>query len=231
MTHATKYLARPLALLLSCALAAPAHTMPAEIPQSFHGTYALTTQAGSPPPQDDLGGVVLAPGGILCVADYILTSPELSESIAGEAIWTAPDAGVQVALSNIAGDFSGIDMLNEEGAFLGQLVDTRISDDITCGSAGDVSEIIDAVEEIFELAEAAYPELFPTDEFTAPLRLLDGYIYRHYPDSGTYIGIREGAVYVMGGDFGDHIQNMGATTIVLDPVSYTHLTLPTTPYV
>ncbi len=218
MYYPGKFLPKSLILLLAASLAVPAHSKPVEIPERFHGTYALTHQSDTPNvmlAEGGLGGIVLAPGGVLCAADYILTDPKSNPYNASEALWTASDAGVQLALSDITADFGEINILDHEGAFLGQLADIKISDDITCGSGGDVTMIIDEVEDVFAQAEATYPDLFPTDEFTAPLRLVDGFIYRHYAATGAYIGIKDGTVYLTGGPFGDQLQSAGTTASVL----------------
>lgn len=52
---------------------------------------------------------------------------------------------------------------------------------------------------LLDWAEQHYPSYFPghrADQFLAP------YTYRFYPETGIYLGVAEGKVYVMGGSFG-----------------------------
>ncbi len=56
---------------------------------------------------------------------------------------------------------------------------------------------------IFELAEQLFPELFsPANPYT---QNAEGFWYRHYPTTNSYIGIREDDVFVLGDAFGPDI--------------------------
>lgn len=58
---------------------------------------------------------------------------------------------------------------------------------------------VDAAEQLLDFAERSFPELFPGHPATA---LYDGYRYRFHAQTGIYLGVRDGQVYVMGGRFG-----------------------------
>lgn len=67
----------------------------------------------------------------------------------------------------------------------------------------------DAAEQLLNFAESHFPQYFPSQRAT---QSFDAYLYRHYPETGMYVGVAkdvteasglvEGGVYVMGGEFG-----------------------------
>lgn len=63
-------------------------------------------------------------------------------------------------------------------------------------------------QRIFELAELLLPKFFAPANVDD--RLLEGFQYRHYPDTKTYIGIRNGDVFVLGAPFGTGAQRIGS---------------------
>ncbi len=208
-----------LVILLAGSLSALTQAQTAQIPASFHGTYSLTFETDNPQaplPDGATAQLVLAPGGALCIADYILTDPQLESGNSAEAFWTAGDAGVRLALSDISGPFSEINVLALDGSFLGQMTGTKISDSTTCGSLNEVPPNIEEIDDVFSLAEQAFADLFPTAVSDASLRVLDGFIYRHYEGSGAFIGINNDTVYLMGGPFGDQPESVGSISGVLD---------------
>src|SRR5690606_14315011 len=53
---------------------------------------------------------------------------------------------------------------------------------------------------LFSLAAAQFPDIFSG---ASEIRTsADGYLYRHYADTGVYAGIKNGLVYLKGGAFG-----------------------------
>jgi len=38
---------------------------------------------------------------------------------------------------------------------------------------------------------------------------LPGYVYKHFPASGSYVGFKDGRVYLLGGQFGSNLSDMG----------------------
>lgn len=62
-------------------------------------------------------------------------------------------------------------------------------------------------QRIFTLAEQLFPQFFaPANQED---RLYEGYEYRYYPDTSTYIGIKNGEVFVLGALFGPDIVRIG----------------------
>lgn len=213
MSRTTPQQFTPLVMLVTVALSTGALAQQAQIPESLHGTYSLTFQTDHPQPPLPDGAqaeLVLAPGGALCIADYLLTDPQPHPGNASEALWTASDVGVQLALSDITGSLSQIDVLTLEEDFLGQFTGSKTSDSTACGSLDAIPQNIEDIDSVFVMAEQAFPDLFPADTSDASLRVLDGFIYRHYPASGAYIGINENGVHLMGGPFGNQPEQVGS---------------------
>lgn len=187
--------------LLVCANAAFAQS--ASIPAALEGTYSLTfesAQAGAPLENGTSIDMVIAPGGTVCIADLVLSSPEVSGA---EAIWGVPELGVQLAVSDVgSGTFNEANILSSSGAFLGQFSGQKVSNSVSCSLLGGTPPDMSLVADMVAKAEQLYGDLFPTDTLNNAFSVLDGYIYRHYASAGTYIGIKDGTVYVMGDAFG-----------------------------
>jgi len=62
-------------------------------------------------------------------------------------------------------------------------------------------------QRIFELAEQLLPKFFTPANVDD--HLLEGFQYRYYPDTKTYIGIRNGDAFVLGAPFGTGAQRSG----------------------
>ncbi|MFU8788274.1 MAG: hypothetical protein ACNA7G_04540 [Methylobacter sp.] len=56
------------------------------------------------------------------------------------------------------------------------------------------------VNSLFDWAETNYPALFPEHQTSADV---DGFYMRHYPSTQHYLGVKNGHVYVSGGQFGE----------------------------
>ncbi len=74
---------------------------------------------------------------------------------------------------------------------------------------------LDAANQLLDFGESAYPEFFPSRRST---RHFDGYLYRHYPERGTYLGVRDGQVYVLGGPLGEQVLQVGALADFINPL-------------
>lgn len=76
-------------------------------------------------------------------------------------------------------------------------------------------------ERVFDWAEYAYPELFSSPATTS---VLQGYLVRHYPGTGLYLGIKSGSIYGLGPAFasfentGNGIRRVGAVTAFLPAI-------------
>ena len=76
----------------------------------------------------------------------------------------------------------------------------------------------DAARQLFDFAEKTYPEYFRGASGRQPEVYLP-YLYRYYADSKTYLGTKNGQVYVMGGTFGDLPVHVGALTDFFSPTN------------
>ncbi len=88
---------------------------------------------------------------------------------------------------------------NGDIIFLGSL-HRRRSDDIFL-ITDDSKE-----QKIFNLAEQLFPEYFSSANVDD--QLLEGFVYRYYPATKTYIGIKNGEVFVLGDVFGSGPQRI-----------------------
>lgn len=61
-------------------------------------------------------------------------------------------------------------------------------------------------QKIFSLAEEIFPEHFSPSNMDN--QLLEGFVYRYYPNTKTYIGIKNGEVFVLGDAFGSSPQRI-----------------------
>lgn len=194
---------------------APVHaqqTEPATIPTSLHGTYELTFQSthnDSPVAGGTPVTMVLAPGGTLCIADYMLYSPVLKNGDPSEAYWTESSLDLQLAVSHLQDGFSQASLVSMDGTVYGQFSGNKVSNNTTCSVLGSTPPDMERVSEIVELAETLYSDYFPEDGEASGFQVTDGFVYRFYDGSNTYIGIKNGTVYVSGGVFGEGLTTIG----------------------
>ena len=71
------------------------------------------------------------------------------------------------------------------------------------------------VDRVFDWAQNAYPQFFPTAETTGSAL---GYLYRYYPATGTYLGVKDGRVWVHNGREWNFV-DVGEFRTFLDAVS------------
>jgi alpha-tubulin suppressor-like RCC1 family protein len=67
---------------------------------------------------------------------------------------------------------------------------------------------------LFDFAEARYPQLFPSRR---PDMAAENWRYRFYPETGIFLVVADGRVYVLGGPFGDQVRYVGLAHDVLNP--------------
>ncbi|MDO8908196.1 MAG: hypothetical protein Q7W55_06820 [Pseudohongiella sp.] len=179
----------------------------ATIPAGLEGTYSLTfgsAQPGSPLTNGTAVSMVIAPGGTICIADYVLANPVTQSGNTAEAFWGVPSLGIKLALSNInTGSFNEVNVLSTSNQFYGQFSGSKTSNSTSCSLLGGAPQNITSITDIFRLAEQMYGDLFPPAAGNNAYQIIDGYIARQYTSTGTAIGIRNGTVYVLGGAFGD----------------------------
>ena len=180
---------------------------PATIPAGLEGTYALTygmAQPGSPLANGTTATMVIAPGGTVCIADYLLVNPVTQSGNMTEAVWGVPTLGAKLVMANIAsGTLNKLDILSTNNQFLGRFTFNKVSNATFCEFLGGVPQNTTTIADIFRLAELQYGELFPGMPLNSAYQIIDGYIAREYVATGTAIGIRNGTVYVQGGEFGN----------------------------
>ncbi|MBC53767.1 MAG: hypothetical protein CMQ34_15185 [Gammaproteobacteria bacterium] len=174
------------------------------IPASLEGTYSLTfgsAQAGAPLTDGTTVDMVIAAGGTVCIADLVLSSPTVSGA---EATWSIPALGVKLAVSDVtSGSFNEANVMSTSDVFLGQFTGSKTSNSTRCGLLGGTPPNMNQVSQLMTKAEELYADLFPSTSVNAAFSILDGFVYRYYPSTTTYIGIKDNTVYVMGGEFGD----------------------------
>ncbi len=77
-------------------------------------------------------------------------------------------------------------------------------------------------DQLMDFAEGVYPQYFPGHPVSVDL---PPYRYRHYPETGIYLGVALDVVYVMGGTFGGVPRAVGPVTAYITPVDTTPVDL------
>lgn len=67
----------------------------------------------------------------------------------------------------------------------------------------------DLAGQLFALAESSYAAYFSSKQAT---RGFEGWAYRYYPETGTYLAVIGSGVYVLGGAFGAEVIHLGEIT-------------------
>lgn len=75
-------------------------------------------------------------------------------------------------------------------------------------------------ERLMDHAQEQYKDLFPTAETT---RTLEGWVYRFYPTTGTYLAVINWRVYVVGGPLGGEVRDVGEVSDYITITSPTNL--------
>ncbi|WP_395702427.1 alpha/beta hydrolase family esterase [Aquabacterium sp.] len=74
---------------------------------------------------------------------------------------------------------------------------------------------VDAATQLMDFGEKTFPQFFPKHQQN--ITSLPPYIYRYYPDTGIYLGVADGKVYVLGGSWPD-ITYVGDLGSFISPV-------------
>lgn len=218
MTRFTKTLLAT--ALVTIAGTAQAQQTVATLPSSWAGTYELEFTPSSSASVELLPAGTKVPAvftadGTLCIADNLLTNPVVESSSTAEANYRVPALDLQLMVSNINGAFNEINVLTEvdgsnaNAEFLGQFTGSKTSTDTTCGALGSTPPDMSQIAELIELAEQQYASLFPAMTTTGAFQVIEGFLARGYASTGIYIGIKDGTVYVLGGEFGDQPVSIG----------------------
>ena len=75
---------------------------------------------------------------------------------------------------------------------------------------------VDAAAQLMDFGEANFSKFFPSKQ---PNQRWTTFVYRYYPQTGAYLGVSEGNVYVTGGPFGSSMVLVGPLTDYITPVS------------
>lgn len=79
---------------------------------------------------------------------------------------------------------------------------------------GQAIEPAVAAEQLLDYAEYHFGQYFPGNQVTKEFQ---GYLYRYYPDTKAYLGVKDGNVFTLGGPFGDTIRPQGRLTDFVTP--------------
>lgn len=82
------------------------------------------------------------------------------------------------------------------------------------GAATAAADSAALATQLFDFAEAKFPQFFPSHR---PDMDAQGWRYRHYPETGTYVIVADGRVYVLGGPFGPQVTFVGMAQDLLNP--------------
>lgn len=77
------------------------------------------------------------------------------------------------------------------------------------------ADALSDANQLFAFAELRYPQHF--SPVGRPTQELQGYLVRYYPDTNTYLGLKDGSVYVYGTRFGVGIVRVGLLTDFITP--------------
>ncbi len=187
--------------------------VPNRIPQFYHGTFALgltETQPFSPLADGTELTFVLTQFGQLCVGELNLGFPRISGA---NAIWSNPNGNLQYVVdltrdddpATQATEFALGEIFYESasGSRYGTFAGDKTSLSTECADAAGTDPDLEDINELFGLAENQYPAVFPSGPHTYNLRA-DGYTYRYYYDSQVFLAVRQGVVYLNGGEFGNN---------------------------
>jgi alpha-tubulin suppressor-like RCC1 family protein len=75
---------------------------------------------------------------------------------------------------------------------------------------------------LFDFAEANFPSLFPSHR---PDMATENWRYRFYPETGMFLVVADGKIYVLGGPFGDQVRYIGLARDVLNPPASVQVTV------
>jgi alpha-tubulin suppressor-like RCC1 family protein len=73
-----------------------------------------------------------------------------------------------------------------------------------------------AIQQLLDFAETQYPQYFPSHQAS---RHLDIWTYRSYPETGVFLGVAFGKVYVLGGSLGEQVTYVGQVLDFITPAA------------
>ena len=209
-------------------------TTPATLPSSFMGTYQLTyqsTSSASPIANNTKLQLVLAPGGVMCVAGYNLTNPFQKAGNTLETFWSETKSGISLAVVNLNGNFHEINVMSGS-TFVGQMTGSKISTATSCSGTPvtPAAPVVEPakIEQVFTQAQQKRAQYFPGPGASTTQKNGD-YTYRFYQGTGIYLAINNGEVYVMGGAFGNTPIKQGPLETILSELTKMQVSIPAIP--
>ena len=168
----------------------------------------------------------------LCVDGKLLQNPFQRREDSPNPIFEDTDTGIfyEISYDTVVGAKGTFGEVNVEQGdinhWVGQFRGDRINTETVCGDSGSGGGNNDSSNagngsgltlsqdamDVFSIAEQLYPNIFSNG---SELREYLGYIYRYFPVSGVYVGIKDGHVFLKGGMYGKDILDKGSITSVL----------------
>jgi len=187
--------------------------VPNRIPAFFRGTFALALTDAQPFSPLESGTeltFVVTQVGQLCVGELNLGFPRISGT---NALWTNANGNLRYVVDltrdddpdTRATEFALGEFFYESagGSRYGTFAGNKTSLSTECADAAGTDPDLEDINELFGLAENQYPAVFPSGPHTYNLRA-GGYTYRYYFDSQVFLAVRQGVVYLNGGEFGNN---------------------------
>lgn len=215
-----------LALLMQPAAALAQGGTAADVLDSISGTYAMTYSdfgnTDGPFPNKTAKTIVInGVANTLCIDGRTLSNPVKSfdsqqflfqDSTLGVFIGSGINSASISAL-NVSKGTSAASALTFKGQLSGQRTSTATDCSVTGGSTTTAPPTVSAdVQSIFDLAAEIFPSQFKDGTAFATYQ---GYVYKFFPISKIYVGVKENAIYLMGGPYGNTPSNKGDVGFVL----------------
>ncbi len=167
---------------------------------STHATFpfkngeVVTFVLNSSTPSICVNGTAITYGAMLTVSDVRFVQSPIQ--------YILRIAGNNLTEVSVYRDFKSL--LQNPETYLGKFTGTRTSTATSCGSSEPA--LTTQEDTLLQLAQDLYPALFSNG---SALGTLQGYVYKHFPDSGIYVGFKDGRLYLLGGQFGPDLKDMG----------------------
>lgn len=209
--------------------------VPNRLPTFYQGTYLLElteTKPFSPLAEGTVLNFVVTKTGQLCVGELALSFPVVSNNT---AIWSNNSGNLRYTVDltrdddpatyeeNIGtGEFF---FQSIGGTTYGLFAGDKTSLATECSGAQGTDPDLSNINALFSTIEQKYPTVFPAGPQTYNQKL-DGYTFRYYFDSQVFVLVKEGVVYLNGGEFGNNEEPVpyGTLTNILTVLNNSSLT-------
>jgi len=195
-------------LLVTNGYAQSAPMIPGGLSGTYQLTYSGTTHSTFPFKNGDkvtfvlnsstpsicVNGTAITYGAMLTVSDV--------RFVASPIQYILRVAGNTLTEISVYRDFKSL--LQNPETYLGKFTGTRLNTSTDC--TGAAPTLTTQEDTLLQLAQDLYPSLFSNG---SELGSLQGYVYKHFPASGVYVGFKDGRLYLLGGQFGSNLTDMG----------------------